>query len=214
MASGTDFPGSNAVLGAPKGVENVIPLSVFRNGVCCVSCWQLSDEELVEIIKTRRVYLSVFWGDTQPPVFLGSETAVRDMIADYGGLEKMTPQDLIEMRDVVAQLREGGENNKNRAEILERLIAGAGPTMPKAHLEDIQEAKVPRGRLTPELIERMIWMANRRSRAKSRSVKNHFTDNTREIEKELFGMIRPHLRKILTLAGEGLAKRKRKRQAR
>lgn len=88
MANGTEFKGSNRVLGAPKGSDNVVPLHVFCNGVCCVSCWELSEEELAEIVRTKRVFLSVFFGNTQPPVYLGSESAVRGMIADYGVWKK------------------------------------------------------------------------------------------------------------------------------
>lgn len=84
MGHGIEFKGANGVLGAPKGAENVEPLHVFRNGTCSVSCWQLSDAEIEEIIKTRRVFLSVFMGNTQPPVFVGGEEEVRGLIADYG----------------------------------------------------------------------------------------------------------------------------------
>ena len=78
------FPGSNAVLGPPPGSENIEPLPIFRNGTCCVSAWELTEEELAEIVKTKRVFLSVFFGNTQPPVYVGSESSVREMCADYG----------------------------------------------------------------------------------------------------------------------------------
>lgn len=80
----TEFAGQNYVLAAPDGVENVAPLPVFRNGACCVSCWELSDDELAEITRSRRVFLSVFMGATQPPVYVGSETTTRQVVADYG----------------------------------------------------------------------------------------------------------------------------------
>lgn len=84
MGQPVEFEGQNLVLRPPAGSENVSPLPIFRNGTCCVSCWELSDAEIAEIVKSRRVYLSVFFGQTQPPVFLGGEEEVRAIIADYG----------------------------------------------------------------------------------------------------------------------------------
>lgn len=85
MGRPTAWPGANGTLSPPLGrEETVVPLPVFRNGVTCVSCWELDDDELAEIVRTRRVFLSVFFGNTQPPVFVGSEDQVRDLVADYG----------------------------------------------------------------------------------------------------------------------------------
>lgn len=72
------------VLRAPEGSENVSDLHTFSNGVCSVSCWELTDEDMEEIIRTRRVFCSVFSGRSQPPIFVGSESEVRDLCADYG----------------------------------------------------------------------------------------------------------------------------------
>lgn len=84
MATPVEFEGQNLLLRAPAGSENIGALPIFRNGKCCVSCWELSDGEIAEIVRSKRVYLSVFFGDTQPPVFVGCEQQVRDVIADYG----------------------------------------------------------------------------------------------------------------------------------
>ena len=84
MGVPTEFEGSNSVLGAPRGSENVESLPVFSNGTCCVSAWALSDEEIEEIVRTRRVFVSVMSGRTQPPVFVGGEEATRSLCADYG----------------------------------------------------------------------------------------------------------------------------------
>jgi hypothetical protein len=79
------FPGHNRTLAAPKGEENVQPLPIFGNGTCCVSCWQLSAEELAEVIESGgKVFISIFMGKTLPPVFVGSESTTRGLIADYG----------------------------------------------------------------------------------------------------------------------------------
>jgi len=85
VARPVDFKGSNIVLRPPAGSESSMQtLPIFRNGSCCVSCWELSSDEIEEITRTGRVYLSVFSGATQPPVYVGSETRVRDMVADTG----------------------------------------------------------------------------------------------------------------------------------
>jgi len=59
MARGVKFSDMNGELGAPKDDEDrVNSLPVFRNGSCVVSCWEFSNEEIQEIIKTklREVY--------------------------------------------------------------------------------------------------------------------------------------------------------------
>lgn len=82
MAQPVDFKGSNCKLRG--NTENIGDLPVFRNGVCSVSCWRLSPDEMAEINRTGVAYLAVFFGSTQPPVHLGSETEVRAVTADYG----------------------------------------------------------------------------------------------------------------------------------
>ena len=39
-----------------------------------ISCWELTDDELMEILQTKRVWLSVWSGATQPPVCVQGET--------------------------------------------------------------------------------------------------------------------------------------------
>jgi hypothetical protein len=82
------FDGANALLAAPSGAENVDGLPVFRNGICCVSCWALSPDEVAEIARTGRIFITVLAGKTQPPVFAGGEEETRELIADYGVWKK------------------------------------------------------------------------------------------------------------------------------
>ncbi len=86
MAHPVDFAGSNMVLRAPEGAENVSDLHTFTNGACSVSCWQLSPEEIAEVTRTGLVFLSVFSGRSQPPVFVGAQEEVRALVVDYGGV--------------------------------------------------------------------------------------------------------------------------------
>lgn len=88
MAQAVDFSGSNRLLRAPQGAENVSDLHTFTNGHCSVSCWELAPEELAEISRTGRIYVSIFSGQSQPPVFVGSEDNVRSVVVDFGGVWK------------------------------------------------------------------------------------------------------------------------------
>lgn len=84
MGYPVNFSGANCVYKAPPGRDDVGDLPTFKNGACIVSAWELSDEELQEVLRTRRVFLSSFSGDTLFPVFLGSESVVRSVVVDYG----------------------------------------------------------------------------------------------------------------------------------
>jgi len=79
------FAGANKVLGPPTGEdERVSSMAVFTNGNVCVSCWELSEDELREVVRTRRVWLSVWSGATQHPVYVGDEDATRGVVVDFG----------------------------------------------------------------------------------------------------------------------------------
>lgn len=85
MATPVSFPGSNHTFGPPKGQEDsVASLETFVNGECIVSAWQLSQEELAEVARTGRVYLSVHSGHILFPVFVGSGSVVRDVVGQFG----------------------------------------------------------------------------------------------------------------------------------
>jgi hypothetical protein len=83
-----EFTGHNFVLRPPVGSDNIDSLPIFRNGTCTVSCWELTTDELAEVARTGRVFVSVFYGNTQPPIFVGSEASVREVTADYGTWRK------------------------------------------------------------------------------------------------------------------------------
>lgn len=73
-------------LAAPEGMEHQVDaLPCFRNGVMTVSCWQLTQEELNEVVASGgKVFLAVMFGATQPPVFLSDEHSVREVVGRYG----------------------------------------------------------------------------------------------------------------------------------
>lgn len=84
MGNPVNFDGVNVVLRAGKGDENVQDMGAFRNHAACVSCWELDEEELDEIRRTGRVFLSVLMGGSQPPVAVGSESRIRSLMLDFG----------------------------------------------------------------------------------------------------------------------------------
>ncbi|ASY56472.1 hypothetical protein [Sinorhizobium sp. CCBAU 05631] len=86
MGTAVKFEGANMLLRAPEGSENVNDMHTFTNGMCSVSCWELSAEELAEINRSGRIFLSVFSGRTQPPVYVGDEASVRAIVVDFGGV--------------------------------------------------------------------------------------------------------------------------------
>ncbi len=67
-----NFVGVNRVLNAPAEltVEECGSLPVYSDGKVCVSCWELSDHEVETLIKTRRVYVLIMSGHTQPPMIV------------------------------------------------------------------------------------------------------------------------------------------------
>lgn len=64
-----DFPESNLTLIKPDNMtdEECSSLKVWRGEGMFVSCWEPTSEELAEINKTGKIWLSV-WGDTTPPI--------------------------------------------------------------------------------------------------------------------------------------------------
>ena len=71
------FKEANGTLQKPESMtdEECQSLPVFRDGKQCISCWKLTWKEKLFILLYGRVWLSVFSGNTQPPVWLmGSRT--------------------------------------------------------------------------------------------------------------------------------------------
>lgn len=63
------FPESNAVLSG----EDCIDLPVWKDGVSCVSCWELSVDDLIEINLAKRVFVRVYGGQSSPPISVHGE---------------------------------------------------------------------------------------------------------------------------------------------
>ena len=92
MGEPINFDGSNIVMRAPEGAENVRDMHVFQTRHSSVSCWSVSEEELAEINLTGRIFLSVLLGGQQPPVYVGSESACREVLVDFGPVWPFSPK--------------------------------------------------------------------------------------------------------------------------
>lgn len=92
MGQPINFAGSNVIMRAPAGAENVQDMHVFQTRHSCVSCWELSAVERAEINQTGRIFLSVLAGGRQPPVYVGSESTCREVLIDFGPVWPMSPR--------------------------------------------------------------------------------------------------------------------------
>lgn len=90
MSKPIDWEGANKTLNPPKGYEQeqVISMRIFSNGVVCVSKWKLSQQAIDEINNTGCLFVSLISGNTQPPVFIGSEEECKALAVDYGAVWK------------------------------------------------------------------------------------------------------------------------------
>lgn len=83
MATPTNFNGSNDVLRAPEGWDKsqCLDLNVFRGNAnlggeppiitsLILSAWELTDEELKEINRTKKVFLGCVGTKSQPPIYV------------------------------------------------------------------------------------------------------------------------------------------------
>ncbi len=92
MGAPTHFEGANVLMKAPEGAENVQDMHVYRTRHSCVSCWTFTPEELAEINRTGRVFLSVLAAGQQPPVYVGSESTCREVMVDFGPVWPRSPR--------------------------------------------------------------------------------------------------------------------------
>lgn len=93
MAKPVIFPESNfTLLGGETGA---LDLHCYRDPEQgrFISCWELSAEELAEVAKTGRVFISVYSGCTAPPVWVGGNPFI-------------TPEEIAENYFMVKVLRE------------------------------------------------------------------------------------------------------------
>jgi hypothetical protein len=73
-----DFAGMNTDLMKPKEMtdEECGSLPCFRNGLQVISCWKMNLKERVRSLFAGKIWLSVYSGETQPPVALSTTPLV------------------------------------------------------------------------------------------------------------------------------------------
>lgn len=85
MAVGVEFPEANTVLRAPTQEDaqagTVYDLHVHRyrdldGQPNVISKWQLSPEEIAEVVRTGHIWFGC-WGQTHPPMWLSAKTPFR-----------------------------------------------------------------------------------------------------------------------------------------
>lgn len=71
MARGVPFDEANLVLGPPEGLteKDVYRLAVLRLEGKVISCWEFTDAEVEEIVRTKRVWRQD-WGRTISPTYM------------------------------------------------------------------------------------------------------------------------------------------------
>ena len=72
------FPESNKTLLAPQGMteEECGSLFVYNDGEQSVSCWEMTWKERLSALLFGKVWLYVWFGNTQPPVALEATKTV------------------------------------------------------------------------------------------------------------------------------------------
>lgn len=78
MAKPIEFKGHNCTLTA----EGCLDLPVYRDGETVKSCWKLTPEELEEVQRTGEVWVEIWSGPSQPPIFVSGAPLV---VVKYDG---------------------------------------------------------------------------------------------------------------------------------
>jgi hypothetical protein len=72
------FKESNVTLNKPESMtdEECILLPVFTDGVQCISCWNMTFKERIKALMFGKIWLYVYSGKTQPPVWLIADKTI------------------------------------------------------------------------------------------------------------------------------------------
>lgn len=72
------FKEANALLCAPKGMEDCLELPIYSDGVACVSCWELTNDDLMKICEENMIWIKVYASpDNQPPIMPSAVKLIR-----------------------------------------------------------------------------------------------------------------------------------------
>ena len=80
-------------LSRPRGMtkEECGPLPIWHDGTQCISCWRPSWRERLSILFFGRIWLSVFSGMRQPPVWVWGTRTPFDLMKGMGRRRPLWP---------------------------------------------------------------------------------------------------------------------------
>lgn len=70
------FPEKTRTLQPPPGMDNCVPLDVYSDGLQCISCWRPTWRERLSVLFFGRVWLQVWFGESQPPVAVSAQRSL------------------------------------------------------------------------------------------------------------------------------------------
>ena len=72
------FKEANRNLSKPPNMTDAecSSLWVYSDGIQCISCWKMSWKQRIKALLFGKVWLSVLYGSTQPPVWLDCDKTV------------------------------------------------------------------------------------------------------------------------------------------
>lgn len=135
-----EFKEQNRILAKPENMtdEECKSLPVFSNGEECISCWQLSDEEIEKLKETKCIWLGVLSGQTQPPVFLSVDYPF--VMRKNNGKWKIFIIDLDDEKYWV--IAENETQAINCLCVVEKLVKNTVTSIRQATIEEIQSTKI------------------------------------------------------------------------
>ena len=107
------FKEGNKTLYKPQSMtdEECSPLLVFTDNVQCISCWKPTFSEKMKVLFCGKVWLGVYSGCTQPPVFL---TADYPFVKPQKGILRRFRNSVVEFITKKFKHRKGAENGKTK----------------------------------------------------------------------------------------------------
>ena len=89
MSQPVAFKGCTHLFDPPPGRDDMSPLPLFQFPNGFVTCWELTDAEIEEIVASRCVYMAQIGTNGNVfPSYVGSRSSVRSVTVDYGGIWK------------------------------------------------------------------------------------------------------------------------------
>jgi len=79
-----NFPEVNVVLQKPKNMNDSEcgALPIFRTPAgCCISCWKPTWKEIFNIFRSRKIWIWVWSGTSQPPIAIDTSNPFSTKVA-------------------------------------------------------------------------------------------------------------------------------------